>query len=137
VVEGQGGSLHGQQGGAGPGHPVHLDGQEDLLSTALRPAREGHDVAAAVPCGIGWGWVGWGWDGVGWGLPGLAHLVQPQQVNREQPRDPLGTAGLLRAHVQPEGCDIITSVRGRRLGSSRLPWQQFRGIPITKVTYRI
>lgn len=53
MVERQGSSLQGQQGGASPGHSVHLDGQEDLLSTALTPAWEGHDVAGAVP----WDWM--------------------------------------------------------------------------------
>lgn len=104
VVQREGGASQGEEGGPRPRHPVHLDGQEDLLAV-LEPERRDSGgasgqvlplpvcscvcqlVLAAFP-------------------PAALHLLQSQQVHREQARHPLAAPLRLRANVQLEGADV-------------------------------
>ncbi len=76
--------------------------------------------------------------GVGVGavlVPAALHLLQAQQMNSQQTRHPLAASLWIRAHVQSEGTHITCSFLGNCSGRCLLPWQQLRGVSVTKITW--
>lgn len=69
-------------------------------------------------------------------LPAGPHLLQAQQVDRQQTRHSLAAALQVGAHVQLKGRDVTRRLLGGWDGSRLLPWQQLRGVAIAKVTWR-
>lgn len=71
--------------------------------------------------------------------PAALHLLQSQQVHREQARHPLAAPLRLRADVQLEGADVTGSfLRGGGGGGRRelLSRLQLRRVSIAEVTWR-
>lgn len=70
--------------------------------------------------------------------PAALHLLQSQQVHREQARHPLAAPLRLRADVQLEGADVTGSFLRGGGGSRRelLSRLQLRRVSIAEVTWR-
>lgn len=66
-------------------------------------------------------------------LPAGPHVLQAQQVDRQQTRHSLAAALQVGAHVQLKGRDVPRHFLGGWDGSRLLPWQQLGGVSITKV----
>lgn len=67
-------------------------------------------------------------------LPAAPHLLQAQQMDGQQTRHSLAAPLQVGAHVQLKGRDVTRHFLGGCASSRLLPWQQLRGVPVTKVT---
>lgn len=107
MVQREGGASQREEGGPCPRHPVHLDGQEDLLAVLRTERRDSKGCRLQVR----WTLLG---DRVTSCLilsaslspPAALHFLKSQQMHREQPRHPLAAPLRLRAYVQLERADV-------------------------------